>query len=153
MRSHNTSKHTNRDDGGFSLIETLLVLSVLVVLVTTGIGVSMQTFLRSNLEEERNMLVSLLESERAQAMANIHATTHGLHLSQDAFILFEGVYNDHNASNTVLKRNQHVHNNKDTTILFTQLAGDNENGLQNIILTQNGLSATITVNERGRIDW
>lgn len=65
---------------GFSLIELLIVMALVGIVAGFAMSFSMSSIARSNVQSERDMLVSLLTQARTRAIANINESAHGVYV-------------------------------------------------------------------------
>ncbi len=138
---------------GFTLIEILIVLGLLIFITSLGLFISLDTITRSSVYEERDFLVSLLWDTRAQALANVHEKPHGIFITDTEYILFEGAAYDASAAGNVhLSHHSGTTLGGDTTIIFAQLTGSLA-GDRTITLAQDTITAHIDINAMGRIEW
>ena len=142
-----------RGNTGFSLIEIIVSLACVSVLLGAGIVVSIETLTRTTLAQERDLLVSLLSLQRAQALSNRHGAPYGINVTSNTIEMFEGSVVSKSPTTSSVPRNGHIHVTGDTQMQFAPQSGDSLAGIRTLILSQNSSAATITVNERGRIDW
>jgi type IV fimbrial biogenesis protein FimT len=162
MRLHNTSKSTK----GFTLIEVLVVLSMLAIVAALAVFVSMDTYRGSSFRADRDLLVALLQHARAEAIHNICAgtsctntspaadTTHGLYVGATTYTLFQGssyalrtTAEDQNYSEDAL-----VSRTGATEVVFQPLTGTVA-AQATITLTGSGKTSVITIEPSGRIWW
>lgn len=66
--------------GGFSLIEVVIVVALISVITGFGMAFSTSSIARANITGERDLFVSLLTRARAQAIANVDESGHGVRI-------------------------------------------------------------------------
>ncbi|MEK7195363.1 MAG: hypothetical protein AAB655_01570 [Patescibacteria group bacterium] len=76
--------------GGFTLIEALLVVALLVVIFGLSVGLNSNFYGTHALISERDNLVSLLRHARSLAMDNVGESSHGVFVSSNQYVLFNG---------------------------------------------------------------
>jgi prepilin-type N-terminal cleavage/methylation domain-containing protein len=114
---------------GFTFIEVLIVFAIIGVIAAFGIIVSLDSYQRYSKHSERDLLVSLLEKARSEAVNNIGAEPHGLWLGDpNNYVLFRGVNHTSNPSlNLNVPRNGAITVTLvpagTSEVLFTQLSG------------------------------
>ena len=142
---------------GFTLVETLVVVGLMVLLLATGLFLGVDTFKNYTRRSERDVLVSVLTKARSRAMNNMYQTPHGVcRDSSSNYVIFRGSTYIGGAST-----NEEIPGNSAVTIsglplcssggvLFSQLAGTTTD--LTITITQDSRTSTIEVNEEGRIN-
>ncbi len=146
--------------GGFTLIETLLVMGVFVMVSGFGLFVSMESYRGSLYHSDRDLLVALLERARAQAINNLcygdycdDGKPHGVHIQSDKYILFQGeAYDAGGAFNVSFDTDSNTEHSFIGDIIFTPLSGTTS-ALVTIMLSGEGRTSEIMVSPIGRITW
>jgi hypothetical protein len=121
----------------------------------------MQSVARSSVAEERDLFVSLLLSgARAQAIANVKETAHGIHIDNinKEYVLFEGTtYTPGSASNRMTPFTNDeltiTNGSGENDIIFEPLSGNVSTGAGTITIEGYGVRSTIAINEVGQINW
>lgn len=156
-RLFNTNK---RVSGGFSLIEILVVIAILSVVLGIGSIYGFSAIPQSGIISERDSLAAFLISTRGKALANVDEEPHGLRITPDSFIIFEGdTFNASDPDNQTIDRTSEVTIEDDSSnttfdVIFKQLSGDVADGDGNITLSQDGAEdQAIAINAFGGIDW
>lgn len=146
--SRNTCRHH-----GFSLIETIVVVSLITAIGAISAVVSFGSIGRGSVHEERDLLLTLLLEARTRALANLRETSHGIHLATDAYTVFEGpVFVAGNPLNQRIERTDTISLTPvDTDIVFAPITANAENAT--IVLANDSASSTVSVYENGRINW
>lgn len=75
---------------GFTLLEGLLVVGILLVIFAAGLPVAVNFYQAYQFDSEYELMFSLLEQARNQAMANVNEANHGLSINNVNFVLFQG---------------------------------------------------------------
>jgi len=150
---------------GFTLVEVLLVIGLLVIIFALGLFMSMETYRGYSRRSERDTLVAVLERARSRAMANVDqhawgACYDGSVASDPQFVIFSG------PSYASAYRTDPVPANPGVTldlsaapplpcasggVVFAQLTGDTS--AISVTMTEGGITSTISTNAAGRIDW
>ncbi len=146
---------------GFSLIELMVVMALVAVIGAFGVVMSYSSVANASVTEERDLLVSLLLSgARARALANINNSSHGVHIQNDKYILFEGTSFPGTNQREVTRNSQiAVSASNGNNIIFEQRSGniisgvDTGTGLGSITLAQGSEIVNFELNEAGRINW
>lgn len=151
---------------GFSLIEIIIVLGLAGIMLSIGLVMSQGSIARSSVTQERDLFVSLLlAGARAQALANIDETPHGIHVDNDdkEYVLFDGANwntsdpDTHRVTpftnpNIIIERNGVVNN---FNIVFDQLSANVSTGTGTIAIKHESsdIEQLIVINEVGQINW
>jgi len=135
---------------GFALIEIIVVIAVTTGLFAIGSFVDTNMTSRRSLSSEQAILVLVLQKARNQAMNNIYASPHGIHIEDDSYVIFrEFPYHESNLTNETIPRNNNFDDGDDFEVIFTQLSGEpNHTGQINF----NG-GKYIKIEKSGLIDW
>ena len=149
------------DFAGFSIIELLVVIAIVSTLLGMGLLVGMDSYRRSELRNERGVLVDLLERARSRAMNNYFEMPHGVHVETTpepgAYVLFRGTYNAGAPENEITPMHSGITVTEPAApfeIVFTQLSGIPAPAENTITLTDNvHPEITIKINAEGQIDW
>ncbi len=136
---------------GFTLIEIIVVIALVGLIAAMGTIIGFDTLSRSSVHEERDLLVTLLTGVRAKALANVNQKAHGLQITADEFILFEGTPSDPNARHVDRNANIQVDPGVLVDVVFEQLSGASDD--KTITLSQDNKSQTVEINAAGRIEW
>lgn len=149
---------------GFTLVEILLTIALFSVVIAFTISTDVAGYLRFTIREERDVLVSLLQKARMEAVNNVHMTAHGVaiqpHEHPGEYVLFEGEPYDNPSRDRSSDRIVPYREGLDISeveIVFEQLSGTilNVPGELEIIISdpQSGATTTVSVNHEGRISW
>jgi prepilin-type N-terminal cleavage/methylation domain-containing protein len=139
---------------GFTLLEIVLTMAIIGILATVGTAVTMTMYRSAILKSERTLLVNLFQKARTQAMANLNGANHGLKITGNSYVVFEGP----NYDNRVQGRDETVGRDATITIagpteiVFIEISGNAQPNGDIIVNSGNG-SFTISVNDQGRIDY
>lgn len=138
---------------GFTLIEILVVMSIVAILLVAGFFVSFDSYNRESISAEHTALVSTLEKARSRAMNNINQSRHGVHIEDDSYVVFrEFPYNPIESTNEEIPRNSNIIISGLDEVIFEQLSGEtNDDGT--ITLTEGPRTKNIEISENGLINW
>lgn len=159
MPSRKTLPH-NRPHPGFSLLEILIVLGILVLLMGLGLVMNLDRYRADAFRAERARLVSTLHKARNQSINNIcfgscvNGKPHGVHLTANSVTLFQG--SNHASRDTaydqVFPFNAPYALSGLDEVVFTQLSGEATPGV--ITLSDStGRTSDITILSEGQISW
>lgn len=149
-------------NNGFTLIEVMIVIIILSSFFLIGLFVDQGMYSQKTLQEERSLIVSILQKVRNKALNNIYESGHGLHIEKDNYIIFRTIpYNESESTNENIPRNNKItitgdpelqDSDNEIEIIFTELSGDPINVGE--IKLDDGLEQKyININKRGLIDW
>ncbi len=151
MKSLIISKNKIR---GFTLIEILIVITLIGFIISLGSVVNIDFYNREIRLSEQATLISILQKARSDAMNNIHATSHGVHIENNTYTIFEGTtYNPNESSNQTIERNPNIIISGLQDVVFKQLSGNTENTGTIILKDPNNLERYINIKANGLIDW
>ncbi|GEM_PF-108408 len=149
----NRSVSTRQSGAGFTFIEVLVVFALIGIIAVFGVITSLDSYQRYNKHAERDLLVSLLEKARSEAVNNIGAQPHGIHFDSGSpvnYVLFWGSsFGSMPAYDLSVPRSQSVAITWPGDIVFTQLSGTTT--AQYIIQVPG--NPDITINTEGGINW
>jgi prepilin-type N-terminal cleavage/methylation domain-containing protein len=138
----------NEKNYGFTLMEILVVMGIMVVLSTLGLLVGLDFYKSYAFNSERDLVVSMLQKARNQSLANINQKEHGFRVVGNNYEIYEVGGGD------VQTFQKHPGiNSADVDVRFEQLSGDSYIFSGNIVLDDGKRAATISVNSEGRINW
>jgi prepilin-type N-terminal cleavage/methylation domain-containing protein len=75
---------------GFSLIELLVAIGIMVVIFSLGLIVDTRFYRSANLATERDTVASLLSRSRSDALNNVDQKNHGFYVASSSYVIFEG---------------------------------------------------------------
>jgi prepilin-type N-terminal cleavage/methylation domain-containing protein len=139
------SPNTLRPNKGFTLIEVLIAIAILVVVFSLGLFISFDFYKSFSAQSEKEVIVSMLQKARSLSMNNINQEKHGVRFTDNP--LTYTIFPDELAIKA-------AYGISITTpalpfeVTFDQLSGNSQN--QTIILNH---GETITITEQGKIDW
>lgn len=138
---------------GFTFIEVLVTIGLFAVIAAFGLGVGIDTFGRSRVQSDRDLVVLLLQKARARSMNNINQSKHGLYIdtSDDEFVLFQGDSYATRVSEEVTPISPNITFSGDPEVVFEQLSGKTSDHI--IEVSGDAANYDITTNNEGRINW
>jgi len=172
MKSHKISIHKNsgftrtpknfgvssQGERGFTIIEILVVMAILVGFVGMGLFYTMDAYRGNLFRSESGMVINLLQKARNQSVNNINQIPHGVKFKTDEIVVFHGnSYVEGATENDVFERKAEV--SITTTlpgdlVIFDQLTGNVDPAETWEVTVQFGArSTTIEINNEGRINW
>jgi len=139
---------------GFTLIEIILVMTLLVMVLGFGLITGFDSYRRDALRAERNTVISVLQKARSQAINNVNNSKHGFYFDGTNYIVFEGTSSDSRISekDLLIPKNSVITATGSVEIVFDQLMG-NTVQTGDFILSDDTSSTTISINQEGRINW
>jgi len=132
---------------GFTLIEAVVVIGLLAAVAGIGLFGSLGMYRASSLEDERDLLVSLLERARSHALANLHESSHGVCAEEDRYVVFRVPFIVEEES----PRNSSIASDLSACIVFAARSATTSPA--EITLMSGEASAVITINGEGAIGW
>lgn len=139
---------------GFTLVEILIVISIISFIGTLGLFISMDAYRAYMSRSERDTVVSILEKARSRSMANLYQTSWGVCYAAPNYIIFRGSACIPGAlTNETISASPSagIAGLSAPGIVFTQLSGMTTGAT--IVITENGRTETITINNEGTILW
>ncbi len=138
---------------GFTLIETLVVIGIMLVIVSMGVFVSMEEYRGHSLRSERDGLVAILQRARAESLHNMNQSSHGVHIADSSYVLFEGSDWQHRSlSQDAVFTTGNVQLSGGGDVVFGQLDGSLAT-TSIITLNATGQKVSVSVGSSGQIDW
>lgn len=144
------------------MIEVLVVLGMFAIMAGFGLYVNMETYRGSSFHSDRDLLVSLLQHARAQAIANKcggsncsnNGKAHGVAVVGGNYIIYQGPnYGSRDtAEDAVFSANPSLIRTGATDITFSQLTATTSVD-KTITLAGGGKTSNITVSTEGQITW
>ncbi|MES2023876.1 MAG: type II secretion system protein [Patescibacteria group bacterium] len=157
-----SNKKIKNKKGGFTLIETVIVLGVITIAAGTLMFVDLTSYNASQFQSATNNLISVLQTARASSLNNVDQSAHGVAIfpidHPTSYVIFEGSsYSARYAPKDEIIDSGYavdLGNGSLKEIVFDQLSGDvDANGSIVLIDHVRKLSFTISVNYEGRISW
>ena len=146
---------------GVTLIEILMVVAIMTLVGGTAAFIGLDSFRGFLFRSDRDVLVTLLQHVRAEAMGNIcrgtnctHGESQGIEIMPDAFLLFQGgEYVSRDTSLDLrIDANPLLNHTGTTEIIFTPVSGTTTGGA--ITFTSpDGHESVVTVDTEGQIAW
>ena len=155
------SRKTCTSSSGFSLIEVVVVLGILAVLASFALVISMESYRGSSFNDERSLLISMLQTARSQAMSGVcigsectGGVPHGVYITSNSLALFQGTsYNASDDNNEVVPfSNRAITLSGAQQVIFAEFTGD-ATATTITLKDAAGRSATITIGSEGQILW
>ncbi len=169
---NNMKAHIKNTERGFTLIEIMVSIGILITIMSLGLFISMDFAKSYNVRAENNNMVSILQKARGASLNNINQTRSGVHftVSPLTYTLFECpttnpqcITYTPSASDVVISTSYGIRIQSPSSpfdIVFDQLTGCLGTILSDCsatpvtITVDDGVkSYTISINNEGRIDW
>ncbi len=132
----------NRLQSGFSLVETMLTIGVVVLIAGAMLGVSRSIHARHALRDAQEQVVRTLEDARQRAMTGFGSSNHGVFMESAQMTTFEGTAYSGDGAEQPLPGGVSS-NLAGTAIIFSRLSGK-PNAASTVTLS-NGAGETKTV--------
>lgn len=153
-----TSRKTSTNGNGFSLIELLIVVALIMIIAGFSMTLSTSAIMRSNAADERDFIVALLTESRARALSNVDESAHGVYIDTGVrkYLTYERRGGCTRATTSVIEipfvSSASVGGTLDRCFapLSLRVSAGNT-GTTTIAL--GGSTTTVNVNSVGRIDW
>lgn len=146
------SKSFSNIESGFSLVETLVVISILGILAVTPLLALRYSTERLAFREAQATILGALEQARNRAATGFGATAHGVHIESGSVIAFEGDMYVPDSGIAAFLPSTISLMPANLSVVFPRLtarpAADTSITLENSL----GASSTITVHTNGSID-
>lgn len=151
-RSERNNLTMKQQSQGFSLIELLLVITIIALLGTAILPVGSSFLIRNHLKNKTNEVVSSLRLAQINTLAGKENSQWGLYISANKIIMFKG--SSYAVPGTSFDQSYDIPASitiTQTEIVFDKLTG-NPNTTANIAISSNLDSHTVSVNEVGVVD-
>lgn len=138
--------------GGVTLIEIIVVIAIAGILLGAGIPLTWDFYIQSELRAERSNAVAYLRAARTRGVSNKGETAHGVAVTADNFVIFEGPsYASRNVSRDQLfPRSPGIVATGTTEIVFAQLSG--RTASSTLLLVSSSGGAAVRVNSEGLVE-
>lgn len=148
---------TKKKNGGFTFVETLVSVAILIIIFSIGFYVSMDAYRSYSYRSEVRTLISSLQKARLGSMVNVNESPHGVRIEAGKFIIFQGSsYQSGNPLNreVVVSKAMDVSSQPSLPqeIVFKQLSGSTDFS-GTITLSSGERKTEITINNEGKISW
>ena len=84
---YNLGKTANN---GFTIVEIMIALGILLIIISLGFFLSMDLYRSYAFRSEQSTVLSILHRARTRALSNINQSPHGVHFQADKYVIFEG---------------------------------------------------------------
>lgn len=111
---------------GFTLMEILVIVSIIVILSAIGVLQFMEMRDRAELTSTARTLVAHLEESKSRAVAGLYGDSHGIHITSDAYTQFSGdTYDLDDETNQVheISDGLTLDTSGDSDVIFARITG------------------------------
>lgn len=158
-----TNKAPRLTQKGFTLLETMLAVSILTMVGTLLFGIDINSFERYSFRDERDQILGLIIRARSEAMNNLclgafcsKPLPHGVHFEAGKVTLFQGdAFDQNDQQNEVHTLSSVVIVRGAREILFQNLSGDASTTPihSDLVISDTfGNVSTISISDVGQID-
>jgi len=138
---------------GFSLIEIIIVVSLLSFIFSLGLAVTFRSYESHLFNAEIDTLANILIKARSNAQSNMLKSAHGVFIKESDYILFSGLlFDENNSMNQKTPRNKSIAVTGMQEVIFEAVSG-NPDASGDILLTNGNQTGSISISQEGRIDW
>jgi len=155
MESHKIS-----NNNAFTLVETLIVMSLVLVITSFGFVMSKGDFMRNNLRDEVSVINSLLVRARNQSINTmcfgdscVGGKKHGVYITEHSYVLFQGdsyLTRDVSEDEIVYPKRLIVITGLQE-IVFELLSGSSKTPGNIVLSDENANTYTVSINTEGVI--
>jgi len=156
MESHKIS-----NNNAFTLVETLIVMSLVLVITSFGFVMSQGDFMRNNLRDEVSVINSLLVRARNQSINTmcfgdscVGGKKHGVYITEHSYVLFQGnsyLTRDVSEDEIVYPKRLIVITELQE-IVFELLSGSSKTSGNIVLSDENANTYTVSINTEGVIN-
>ena len=146
-------KRENRVVGGFSLLEALIALTILIIIMATAMPIMAEFYFNYRITTATQDLVSSLRKAQALSMTNQFEDTYGIYIDTDKYILFRG--SDFASRNSDF--DEEIFYSEALTVsgadevVFAQLSG-RPTATSTITISDGSITKNITINSEGLVN-
>jgi prepilin-type N-terminal cleavage/methylation domain-containing protein len=154
--------HVNSHTNGFTFIEVIIVLALVVVIGRYALLVSFDTYRDSSYHTDRSSLIGILQHARAESINSIcegnectGGVPHGVSIQADRYVLFQGASYASRDSNvdSIFEVNPTISHSGLSEILFASVSGNVAHAGDVTLTDLTGHTSTITIGSEGQISW
>ena len=142
---------SQRKTFGFSLIELIIVISIIGIIAVFSIGNSKETRNKATLENAQATIIQAFEEARSKSATGVGKMGHGVHIEEKKIVTFEGDHYVVGAGKETPLPSSVSTDQTDMTIIFERINAKPDTGATIILEHSNGTTRTITVTEEGKI--
>lgn len=148
------SNKTQSSAQGLTAIEVLTAIGIVAVIFSLGLILGIDFYRSYAMNSERDVLISSLMKARSRAANNINQSAHGVYLTADKIVIFQGSsYSGRNALyDQDIKLSESVSKSGLNETVFQQLTAESS-ASGTIILSNSQRTINISVNNEGKIDY
>ena len=134
---------------GFTLMETLLSIGVLLLIAALTMPVGVNFYQRQTVDEAAENLAANLRQARSQAVAGLDDDSYGLYLNNSGYTLFKGAnyYDRMAADDVVITLDPGLKLTGTTEVVFDKMTGSSQPA--DYMVSAGNISSTIHVNAQG----
>lgn len=160
----NLRSYKKSANGGFTLIEALVVMGILSMLGGLGLFLNLDTYRSLMFRSERDTLISAILKARSQSMNNMCIGTgctdgkaHGVYVTKGKYVIFQGqsyATRDTSVDEAIYAQNDTVgFSSPSYEVVFAQLSGSVTTPLD-IGFNDGAVHySTTSINTEGRVSW
>jgi Tfp pilus assembly protein FimT len=139
------------------MIEVLVVIAIIALIAALGLYMSISTLHGTFRRSEAATIVSLLQSARSRALANIDQSKWGVCYDDPNYEIFKGSICGANIADSI-GANQQVAKESNFSktnpyVVFSQLGATTTNTSDIVVVEEDGRKTTISLNYEGTISW
>ena len=146
------------NQNGFTLVEIIIVIAIVGLILSFGMGIDLSAFNRNTFQAEEATIVSVLERARSRAMANLSDDAHGVCYVDPNYVIFQ---EDDGCDETapaseLIPANVDIATTSDFSdfpVVFNRLAGTVTGATIDIEVKDGIKSAHIIISNEGTINW
>jgi len=155
MLVKNNKNSMLRFKSGFTLVEIMLVIALMVLISSISVPVYQSFQVKNDLEASSNELVQSLRRAQILAQANEGDSTWGVSVQPGGLVVFKGLnYSGRDTDyDEVFEMATSITPSGITEVVFDKLSGLPKTSGDMILTTSNGDIKTISINSRGIIEY
>ncbi len=147
MLKHSSSKK------GFTLIEALIVVSIITILAVIGVASLSNSRNKNKLSDEQANVVYAFQKARDSAVSGVGNTNYGIHVEADKLTVFQGTaWSGSTVEQQINLPSSITTDQTGTDFIFSRISGaSSKSGV--IILKQSGTGSTakVTISADGQV--
>jgi Tfp pilus assembly protein FimT len=158
------SRKTSIRNRGFTLLEVLIIIGLIVIVGAFGLIVSIDSYRSFHFHNERDTVVAVLEKARSQAINNMcfgagctDGKAHGVHFDHAGhYTIFQGdtyASRDEDIDETIDAKDAAATVTGTTDVVFGKLSGDVTTPGTMTVTDVNGKTSVVTIDASGRVWW